>query len=212
MTRTLKRGFSLIELLVVIAIIMILMAMYMATFAKVRAKAMRVVHSESMRQEYLGREADNANAARRMQTPLPGRAECRAAFRRTLPTSEGDILVTQLLYVVRSDAEFEAYWHTLIDPGASGALEFDGRRLLARDGDGRQYELQPLEDSFHPNLREVVPVAWEFLSTHMEDNTTHNLGINVMFSDGHVEYLRYPGKFPATRTVAELTRRFVESN
>jgi len=30
-------------------------------------------------------------------------------------------------------------------------------------------------------------------------------GCNVLYMDGHVEFLRYPGAFPVTRSFAELT-------
>jgi prepilin-type processing-associated H-X9-DG protein len=50
-------------------------------------------------------------------------------------------------------------------------------------------------------LQSVIPVMIERLGNHVPE------GGNVLFMDGHVEFIRYPGKFPMTeRTVAALER------
>jgi prepilin-type processing-associated H-X9-DG protein len=43
-----------------------------------------------------------------------------------------------------------------------------------------------------PNLQSKIPLIWDRLGNHMPD------GGNVLYMDGHVEFVKYPGKFPMT--------------
>jgi len=207
-----KRGFSLVELLVVLAIISILMAMYLSTFSKVRQKAHQIAYVEAMRQRHLGELADGANIAYREPRPRPGRAECRAAYRRTLRTGKNEMLVTELRYVVLDEPEFAAYWHTLIDPDASAPLEYDASgNLLAADPEGNTFSLPPVPNNAWELLDDYpsFAVMWEFLATDMGNTTLTGLNCAVLYTDGHVDRVRYPGKYPVCPTVAELSNRFV---
>lgn len=200
-----KCGFSLVETLVVMAIIAILMALYLPVLSKAMRKAEEVAVKEGFRQEKIGRMADSANSAGRDLGPAPGRDECRTAFRKQV----NDVIATEVLYIVESDAEFNAYWQTMINPAASTPLEYSrSGNLLARDEFGDVYEL-PRVDKF---LDEgpPFPLGWEFISTDLTDTSSGTIGTNVLYSDGHVVYVRYPGEFPATKMVAELSHRFVE--
>jgi prepilin-type processing-associated H-X9-DG protein len=191
--------------LVVVAIIAILMALYLPTLSKVLRKAEEVAIKEGFRQEKIGRMSDNANSAGRDLGPAPDRDDCREAFRQMV----NDVIATEVLYIVENDDEFNAYWHTMINPAANAPLEYTGSGdLLARDEFGDVYEL-PRVDKF---LDEgpSFPLGWEFISTDLSDTSSGTIGTNVLYSDGHVVYIRYPGDFPATRTVAELSHRFVE--
>jgi len=207
-----RSGFSLIEILVVIAIIGVLFGMYLATFGKVLSKARQVATKEGFRQDHIGRMADHANIAKPSHDNA-NREECRKVFRHTITTHEGDILVTELRYRVTSDAEFRAYWHTLINPDASGDLEFDANgNLVARDEDGNSFPLRSLGHDGWTAMNGgggSIPLIWEFFSTNPSESTAEGIGTNVLYSDGHIEWLRYPGRFPATRTVAELSHRFL---
>ena len=51
-------------------------------------------------------------------------------------------------------------------------------------------------------------MMWEFLSTHLAEMSRSSLVLDVMFGDGHVEPVRYPGAFPVTATVATLSHEF----
>jgi prepilin-type processing-associated H-X9-DG protein len=204
-------------LLVVVAIISILTSMYLTAFSRARQQALQVVRAEGMRQEHLGQLADTANTARlESQISLRfDRDECREAYRKTIETSKGDIWVTQLLYVVRNEAEFAAYWHTLIDEDATDPLEYDGRgRLIAEDEDGNEFRLAPMGwNLWWTNARYGrVPVLWDFLSTDLGETSSGSVGANVLYADGHLEYQTYPGQFPVCRAVAELTHLFVLAN
>ncbi len=204
-------GFSLVELLVVVAIIGILASMYMAALARARAKARQIAAVEAIRQEHIGRLADNANIARPQVSKGPGRKECRKKYRHILDTGSGDTMVTTLMYMVRSEDEFKAYWYTLIDPKASGPLEFKGNKLVARDDRGKKFELLSLDAALRKEV-ELFPKAWEFISTDMADMESGSIGANVLYSDGHIEYKHYPGDYPICKTVAELSHRFVKES
>ncbi len=213
--KTAQSGFSLVELLVVIAIISILTAMYAAVGVRAISKAKRVAVVEGMRQEHIGRLADNANMARSSPSNTPSTAEeireqCRAAFRQKMDLGGRELIFTELLCVVKSEAEFRAYWYTLVNPDATGAVTLAGNRsIVVQDENGQSYTLE-WRDRSSMKDREIYPVIWEFLSTDTKHMSAESLGITVMFSDGHVEYLPYPSRYPATRVVAELSQRFMD--
>jgi prepilin-type N-terminal cleavage/methylation domain-containing protein len=207
-----RHGFSLVELLVVVAIIMLLASMYMVALGRARSKAMQVAAVEAVRQKYIGELASNVNAARRGRVGDITRVRegARKAYRQTLQTGSGPTLVTELRYVVKNEAEFRAYWHTLINPAASEPLELKGQALVARDEDGNEYVLPPIDLNYVKG--EVFPLGWEFLSTDMSEMTSGTIGAYVQYSDGHLDYIAYPGKFPICRSVAELSHRFVQES
>lgn len=205
-------GFSLVELLVVVAIIGVLAAMYASTFIKVREKALQVVAKEGMRQGNIGRMADDANSAGRHAAAPPDsealREQCRAAFRQEV--GEG-VMVSRPLYLVRNDAEFRAYWYTVLNPENDDLVAFDGSNLVVSDEDGNSFTLQAIDghlDSVTAGSSEAV-LAWEYFSTHLGDGNTGSIGANVLFIDGSVQYVKYPGSFPITPTVAELSHQFM---
>jgi len=204
-------GFSLVELLVCIAIIAILTAMYLPALAKARKQAEAIVVKEGFRQEHIGKLADSANIARPQSSTTSDaaqmRAEARAAFRRNMTMTGGETLVTYLLWRVTSEAEFNAYWNTLINPAATGSIDSSSGGIVVKDEAGNEYTLQPLNDQLP--MGAPFPVGWEFLSTNLSEGTAGTLGTNVLYSDGHVEYVPYPSAYPACRTVAELSHRFV---
>ena len=208
MRRQARTGFSLIELLVCIAIICILMAMYLPVLSKAHRKAKDIAVAEGLRQEEIGRMADDANIANPRRNTAPSRIECRVAFRQLVPdgSGEGTIFATEILYAVKDEKEFTAYYHTLLNPRNNEPLEFeDTRHLVARDPDGNEYTLVPLDEW----KEEPLPKAWEFFSRNPDDGGSDSLGTNVLYTDGHVEYLPYPTAYPACATVATLSHYYV---
>lgn len=203
-----KKGFSLVETLVVLAIMLILMALYLPTLSKAMRKAKEVAGKEALRQQAIGRAADVVNSSRPTDA-RPSRDEARNAFRQTLEIGKGDsMIVSELLYIVKNDAEFRAYYHTLLNPANGDPLTYtNGGYLNAYDENNNLYVLPFMETL--GNRNGIYPVGWEYISTDLGDTSSGTLGANVMYSDGHAKYVRYPDEFPITRTVAELSREFV---
>ena len=211
MKKSERHGHTMVELLVVMAIIGVLSSMLLAALSKARLKALQVASTEAVRQHYIGEYADKANIAR----PEPDepdlarlRQACKSAYREKYPTGSGETIVTRLLYVVRTEAEFRAYWHTLVNPEATRPLELESGALVVYDERGNKFELAPLD--LGRVKGESFPVGWEFLSTDMSEMSSGSIGANVLYSDGHVEYVPYPGKYPVCKTVADLSHRFVQ--
>ena len=166
---------------------------------------------EALRQDYIGRVADVANQARPQGIDAPDRAECRAAFRQTVDAGKYDMIITDMRYAVHNEAEFRAYWYTLIDSAASEPLEFTSSGALkAWDDLGDLYELVPMSAFSWDGT--PIPLSWEFLSTDLSETSLGTLGTEVIFTDGHVEYFPYPSEYPAVWSVAELSHLFVLQN
>lgn len=201
-----EHGFSLVELLVCMAIILILMALYLPVLGRAKEKAMDVAVKEGLRQERIGYMADRANGG---GDPTPGREECRQAYRHTIDIGRRETAVTELRYVVQTAAQFRAYWHTLINPDASGKLEFEQGLLVARDEQGNTHYLMPMGKYMADGGGGLVPVAWDFLSTVAAECGLGSAGTEVIFSDGSVKHYKYPGAFPAIPVVAELSHRYM---
>ncbi|HUW59817.1 MAG TPA: prepilin-type N-terminal cleavage/methylation domain-containing protein [Candidatus Bathyarchaeia archaeon] len=199
-----QHGFSLVELLVVIAIVSILAMMQVQAGIKALRQARAVATGEAMRQNRIGHMADNANRGRLTDDTAATREACRNTFRQMYETGKAEAAVTEVLYALHNDQDFDAYYHTLVDPEADDELVFQDGKLKARTGDGTEVLLEPLSDR-------IIGVAtmWEFLSTDMS-NMTADTNIRVMYNDGHVDSVHYPSRFPASRIVAELGQDYME--
>ena len=204
-----QAGVSLIETLVVIAIISILIALQMPVFSKALRKAEETSVMLTRRDDRIGRMSLEANIARGRGEQLDAdsiRQRCRAAFRQTLKSGIGEIIESEVLLAVSNDAEFRAYYHTLLDPASDFPLTGDleaGLRLV--DEFGNEFHLHPLETYSGP----PVPVRWELISTDLSETTSGTLGSTVLYSDGHSRYVSYTAAFPVTRIVAEKTHAFL---
>ncbi|MEE8344029.1 MAG: type II secretion system protein [Woeseiaceae bacterium] len=197
-----QSGFSIIELLVVVAIIGILMALYSSSLSKAMRMAKATATAEAMHQKVIASATSDE---------LPPTAEdARDLYRQVVDTGKGEAILTELVFGVRDDREFDAYWHTLIDPRNTEEPQFeDGGSLIAKTKDGETFVLPPIHRGPRGALG-AYTVGWEFLSTVLAETSTGTLGSEVFYSDGHVTYVRYPGEFPVTRLVAELSHTFVK--
>ena len=207
-----RKGFSLVELLVVMAIIGILMMMYMGSLSRAKKKAESIATTSAFHQEAVAKIAGAAASAARSNAPLElSRDACRKAYRRTMNTGKQEALVTEMLYVVRNEAEFRAYWNTLINPKATGTLEYtESGALVAQDELGKRFELSPIGDWMDATNRYgTFPISWEFLSINMADMSAGSTVINVVYSDSHTTAVSYPSQFPACSIVAILSDRFL---
>jgi hypothetical protein len=185
----------------------------MSTLGKAISKAKKVSAAAALHQRNIGDMADGANSPNHRKGPADQNA-CRQAFHHTEQTSEGDILVSEVLYAVRNENEFLAYWNTMINPENTDTPKYAGDgTLIAKDEAGNAYNLKPIGDSWGAMNAggEAFPVMWEFLSTRVADTTTTGNGINVVYSDGRIEYIPYPQTYPSSPGVAELSRRYAEA-
>ncbi|NLV46453.1 MAG: prepilin-type N-terminal cleavage/methylation domain-containing protein [Candidatus Hydrogenedentes bacterium] len=208
-----RRGFSLVEALVVIAIIGILMAMYLPVLSKAKQKAKQTANMAHLHDEGIGQMTSDGNS--RGDESRPTREAARAAFRENRGAGYGqgdDIIVSRMLFSVSNNASFRAYWHTLLNPANNDPIEYEGECLKARDESGKEFLLKPLSNVVQGRVTTIhAPMEWEFISTDLGDTSSGSMGTNVLYPDGHVQYIAYPGAFPATPTVSELSRRFMES-
>lgn len=200
-----KNGFSLLELLVVVAIIGVLVLFYSGALTKAARMAKSTAGGEAFRQRGIINRLDGGSRG------TADRSAARTVFHRPIDMGKGETISSTTLFRVRSDREFWAYWHTMIDPGATGPLAFaKNGSLFVKDAQGKRFMLTPIKaalDRAGPSF----PVMWDFISRDMSESGTGNLGVNVLYSDGHQDYLTYPGAFPATPLVAELNHRFVSA-
>jgi prepilin-type N-terminal cleavage/methylation domain-containing protein len=206
-------GHTLVETLVVLAIIGVLMATAMPHYVRAIRSAKRVAVMEGKRQENLVRNAGGDGARRPVSLANPDllRDQARRAYRTRIDAGDFDFYVTELIFRVSSDAEFRAYWHTLIDRNATGPIvASDGGGILARDPDGNTVALEAAYDGILPGDDEPVPIGWDFLATELGHSAIGDLGASVLQSDGTSYYARYPDAFPVSRTVAELSQRFMD--
>ncbi len=202
------KGFSLLELLICVTIIGILMALYLPVLSKARQKAIQTAEKEGLRQHHIGKLADGANTGTTL-TSTPGRDECIEAFRHEISVGKHDMMVTELRYVVESEAEFRAYYHTLLEPASTDPLEYDRRgNLLAMDPEGNTFALRPI-DLLSEN--EVVVIAWSFLSSDMSESSSGAMGAEVIYTDGRVQFVRYREAFPAVPAVAVFSHKFMQT-
>jgi prepilin-type processing-associated H-X9-DG protein len=83
-----------------------------------------------------------------------------------------------------------------VAPG-SGTLGRD-KLLRLRDELEKQFVADPGDRTACAKIAASIPVLVERLGHHKPE------GGNVLYLDGHVEFIRYPGKFPMTETGMEI--------
>ena len=104
-------GTTLMETLVVLAIIMVILTFQVPALTKALRMAKGVAAGEAMHQNDISSMATSSES-----NFQPKRAEARRAFRQVVDAGKFEATVTQMVYVVRNDDEFRAYWHTLLNP------------------------------------------------------------------------------------------------
>lgn len=203
-----RGGFSLVETLVVLAIISILMMMLTTALVKAVRMAKSTAAGEEMRQDRIGKQAAAIHEGEKPRTPAETVQEARREFRRVGAGGMQKITST-VLFVVRTDDEFQAYWQTLLNPWNPDLPQFTGNgSLIAFTQSGTRYELPPVGSKVKGN---AYPITWEFISTELHETGRGDLGGNVVYSDGRREYVPYPRQFPMTRSVAVWSHEFVEA-
>jgi prepilin-type N-terminal cleavage/methylation domain-containing protein len=181
-------GFSLMELLIVVAIIGILMAMYMTTFSKVYRRIKTDTAQATMDQ--------TAGAFKEMASEHPSVVDCRRDFFQKIGKNE---FMCLLYYRVDNDAEFIAYWHTLLNPDSDVSPVYKGVYIEVTDPRGNTYRLEP------------HVMRWSFIAYRDGGVEPRPLGVDYHNPDtGRFDYMRYPSEFPATPIVAALSYQFLE--
>jgi len=199
-------GFSLLETLVVLAIIMVLFTLLVPVLTRALRMAKRTAAGEEMRSERVGEMAAAVHEGGPGQmTPEQTVLQARALFRREGTAGQKKI-VSHLLFSLRDDNEFRAYWHTLLNPANTALPEFTRNgHLIAFTPEGQRHELPPVDAELRAGARII---KWDFISTRLDETGRMDLGGNVVYSDGRLEYVPYPQRFPMTRMVAELSHRY----
>ncbi len=91
-----------------------------------------------------------------------------------------------------------------------GLGSVDGSDLILRLRDGVERML--ITDIANPsdvNLADSeIYVMWDHVSTRVSEFNHMPDGANVLYKDGHVEFVRYPGRAPMSRKMGELTYVF----
>jgi hypothetical protein len=179
--------------------------MYLPALSKARKQAEGVAVNEGLYQNVIANAADGYTSTSPTEANSAAlRAEARNVFHTKLGTTQMDVYVTNLMWSAKNEAEFRAYWNTLINPNNTNIIEFRNGALVAEDESGTEYLLLRIDA-----IDGTYPVSWEFLSSSTSENTSGTLGTNVVYSDGHIVYVPYPSEYPACRTVAELSHRFL---
>ena len=206
-SRQFRRGFSMVETLVVLAIMMVLFTLLVPTLTRAVRMAKRTAEGQEMRSEHVGDIAQAIHERPLRLTPQETISVARSNFRFEDEPGRKKF-ITRLLYTVRNDQEFRAYWHTLLNPNNTALPELTrGGELVAFKPEGQRFELLPVHGGTHvPGPAYLV--KWDFISTRLAETGRGEVGGNVVYSDGRVVYVPYPQKFPMTRQVAELSHRF----
>lgn len=202
-----QAGFSMIETLVVLAIMLILMSLLVPVLTKALRMAKTTAAGEETRQERIGEMATAIHEGGEPEELTPEQVvqKARSVFRREGGAGQKKIM-SDVLFFVRDDQEFRAYWHTLLNKQNTRLPEFTRKgHLIAFTPEGKRFELVPAQRDFEAGDRII---RWEFISTRLDETGRMDLGGNVVYSDGRLEYVAYPRKFPMTQQVAELSHRF----
>jgi prepilin-type processing-associated H-X9-DG protein len=130
-----------------------------------------------------------------------------------------DMSYCYLGWVVTSDEEAEAFFEAYdqLSPEKYGEdiLNPEDGSILFPALKGRimpwvcKQDVKAVEERFKswlPSDRPFseIPVTWDKPSTDLTKFSHIPLGGNVLYLDGHVEFIRYPGTFPMTGTMARL--------
>jgi competence protein ComGC len=205
-TRRGRLGFSLLETLVVLAIVMVLLTFLVPVLTKALRMAKRTAAGEEMHSERVGEVATAVHEGEPEKlTPEQAVLQARESFHHENAAGQKKI-VSHLLFAVKNDDEFRAYWYTLLCPANAALPEFNHHgALIAITPEGHRYELPPVRGK---ETTTTHIVAWDFISTRLEETGRGDLGGNVVYSDTRIEYMPYPRQFPMTQMVAELSHRF----
>ena len=124
-------------------------------------------------------------------------------------------LVLQLYTVMDGDPTNDEVADNDIDLGGSFAGEGNGGAgttvYRLREGIERFLITDINNPAASAKAQSAVPIIWDIISNEQGSSVEFNHipgGVNCLFLYGHVEFIRYPGKFPASRNFATMTAAF----
>ena len=122
-------------------------------------------------------------------------------------------------YVITSDDEMESFAKIYKERVAQG-LPFNedlkappGRGSMGtdtfyrlREGVEREFIADSRNPATTARMQSEIPVMWDKVSEGRKGLSFNHLpgGANVLFMDGHVEFVRYPSKWPLTKRMAKI--------
>jgi len=122
-------------------------------------------------------------------------------------------------YVISSDDEMEAFAKVYKERVAQG-LPFDtdlkappGRGSMGtdtfyrlREGVEREFIKDNKDPAAAARIQSEIPVMWDGVGATQRMTFFNHVpgGSNVLFMDGHVEFVKYPNKWPLTKRTAEI--------
>jgi len=118
-----------------------------------------------------------------------------------ITSGETDANYVYLGYVILSDEEAESFAEAYQERLESGGSFGDDLEVAAGEGSGGTDRFYRFAEGVH----EEIGAAPAEIPVMFERDTYHRPGgINVLYMDGHVEFIRVPGRFPATPNMLEL--------
>jgi prepilin-type N-terminal cleavage/methylation domain-containing protein/prepilin-type processing-associated H-X9-DG protein len=135
------------------------------------------------------------------------------------PFAPGVQVPQQVLMAMLSDPDIIKALLAPYDPQFNGSLDKDLTvpEGLGNGGGTTLYRLREgverffITDINNPaataKAQSELPVCWDMISSKWANYSSFNHapgGSNVLFMDGHVEFIRYPGRFPVSRGWAEF--------
>ncbi len=120
------------------------------------------------------------------------------------------ILLTRLLNRVSNPAAYDD------DIKYNDVYENNREKTLYRFREGIERFL--ITDINNPGAgnkaQSELPVLWDQISTDPTGSGFNHIpgGCNVLYMDGHVEFIRYPGAHPVTRNFAKIVAQFTSSD
>ncbi|MBI5091324.1 MAG: hypothetical protein HZB26_02660 [Candidatus Hydrogenedentes bacterium] len=127
---------------------------------------------------------------------------------------------TYLGYVITNDAELQSFLKAYSDRLASGQPFNADLDVPGGTGTGGGDKILRLREGIEKLLpagagknaeayaESAIPIMWDRIGGSLDDFYHIPGGINVLYMDGHVEFIRYPGKWPATKKAMELWSKF----
>ena len=151
---------------------------------------------------------DQAEALPSESGPLDAQARIRCAsytYLGYVVTNETELAAFVKAYKARIAAgrRFDEDLEVVPGTGSGGGDKI----LRIREGIERELVKDLANPAIIPTAQASIPIMWDRLSFQPDGKPEFNHipgGANVLFMDGHVEFVKYPGRFPVTEKACRL--------